>query len=195
MGLNSKFYPFAYYKSKVITFKQAEEFTVSYFGGPGDMQIIGTDHGPRKIHHVATLNYTDLNADYLDFGSSLHFYYGMCFDGCELEYQYSDTGKLKITDMEPTTSSDDWPYEGFPNQLPYFPMCINEINSISENDAMDKFSQYVDVISDEELVLIVPPNPKLGISMWGPMGDLEGVELVFVFNIKSKKMRAHNVCS
>lgn len=195
MDLNTQIYPFAYYKGKLITFNQADEFTVSYFGGPGDLQVGGTKHGPRKIHHIATLNYTDLNADYFDFGSSLPFYYGMCFDGCELEYFYTDSSKLKITDMEPTKSNDDWPYEGFPNHLPYFPLYVNEIKSISEKEALDKFSQYVDTISDVELIFIVPPNPKLGVSMWGPTGDAEGVKLVFVYNIKSKKMRVHNVCS
>lgn len=197
MELDNHIYPFIYYKGKARILTRCEEFASSYFGGPGDIKIKGLPHGPKKLHHIATIVNSDTGLDTFDFGVSLPFYYGMSFDGCKLEYQCSYRGYIDITQIEPENSCDDWPYENYPIHLPYFPLCVEKAIDITPEEANYQLSGTLHgyEILDEELVLIVPPNPRLGMSLWGPHGDAEGIELVFIFNTKTGAMKVQNSCS
>ena len=195
MDLDTQFYPFAYHKGKVTTFKRGTEFARSYFGGPADFKVKGIEHGPKKLHHIASILNSDVGLDVHGHGGFLPFYYGMCFDGCELEYSCSYMGYITINKMEPVESIDDWPYDDYPRYLPYFPLEVDEQSEVSNEQIIERLCQYVDEVSDDTFVFVVPSNPELGFSMWGPSGDAEGVELIFLFDTKTGTVRIHNVCS
>ena len=68
--------------------------SASYFGGPFGGSVGGKAHGPRRLHHVATI-------------SGVPLLYGLRFDGCRLRYRYDDAG-VEILELDPPESSEDW---------------------------------------------------------------------------------------
>jgi hypothetical protein len=184
-------YPLAYYQGKLKTFRRGNEYTLSYFGGPKQSRISGLSHGPRSLHHIATVNGRDLGLS--KFGiSTVPFYYGMCFDGCEIEYTTHYSGDVKIEKMEPNESSTNWPYPSYPEFLPYFPLELDSTYDVSKEQFKERVWADLD---DDEMVFVVPTNPDLNFSMWGPDGDASGVELLFFYNPSKEYMRAQNACS
>ncbi|TQV75233.1 hypothetical protein FLL45_09870 [Aliikangiella marina] len=184
-------YPFAYFQGTLTSFCRGDEYTLSYFGGPSLKKIRGLNYGPRGLHHIATINGSDIGLS--QFGiSSVPFYFGMCFDGCELEYSTHYSGDVNIEKMDPVESSSSWPYPSYPDYLPYFPLTVESTSVISKNE----FSERVWMeLSEDELVFVVPTNPELNFSMWGPDGDAEGVELRFVYNPSKEYMKVNADCS
>lgn len=185
-------FPLVIYNGEAIFFERSDKFTSSYFGGPGMFRVSGTSHGPRKLHHIATLTISDLNFDSFNFGSCVPFYYGICFDGCEMEYSFDIGEKLVLKSIDPSKSSADWPYEDYPSHLPYFPLKVASRKPVSQLEATERLQ--LEQISNENIYLIVPVNPYLNMSLWGPDGDLEGVEIVFDFDTKSGLVKVRNVC-
>ena len=55
--------------------------------------------------------------------------------------------------------------------------------------------QGIDDLSDDELILVVPPNPMMGVTLWGPDGDAEEVQIIFRYNSKTGTLVAQNACT
>ena len=57
---------------------------------------------------------------------------------------------------------------------------------------------YTTLVSDEDpdkIIGVVPPSEAYGVSLWGDMGDAEGVLCIFEISIKSGKVKTYNICS
>lgn len=183
-------YPFAYFQGTLTSFCRGDEYTLSYFGGPSLKKIRGLNYGPRDLHHIATINGSYLGLS--SYGiSTVPFYFGICFDGCELEYSTHYSGDIKVEKIDPAQSSSDWPYSSYPEHLPYFPLKVDSTVELPKSEFMERVWME---LSDDELVFVVPTNPDLDFSMWGPDGDAEGVEFVFVFNPEKEYMRTSLSC-
>jgi hypothetical protein len=50
-------------------------------------------------------------------------------------------------------------------------------------------------IKPKMAVVIVPPIFVGGVSMWGPIGDAEGVQVIFECDFEATTVRASNQCS
>jgi hypothetical protein len=202
MKLHSEQYPYIYFRGRATTFTRSERTENSYFGGPSKVAVKGAKHGPRRIHHIATISTADLGIADSKFGSAIPFYYGMCFECCDLNYKLPlhtmavvSAPWIEVTEIEPNVSSDDWPYADYPQLLPYIPLEIQETIEMPLEMFSESVMQGVDTLSDEELVLVVPPNTAMGVSLWGPWGDAADVQVIFIYNTKTAITRAYNACT
>ena len=202
MNLDSEHYPFLYFRGQVTTFKRSEQTSKSYFGGPGKASVQGIQYGPQPLHHIATISTAHLGLSDSKFGDTIPFYYGMCFGGCELTYKLpvytmavACAPTIKITKLHPTESSKAWPYEDYPRLLPYLPLEIKKRITMPLQTFSNSVMQGIDDLSDDELILVVPPNPMMGVTLWGPDGDAEEVQIIFRYNSKTGTLVAQNACT
>lgn len=165
----------------------------SYFGGPGYDQVIeGPKYGPRRVHHILTLNHGELGINALKFGFKVSLYYGLCFEGCELEWERTRTAAIRITKIEPRKSEQDYPYFGFPDLLPYFPLKVLDRSEASQADIESAVYNTGWVVDSECVYILAHSHPQMGIALLGPDMD---VDLVFEYNSKTGKIRAANQCT
>jgi hypothetical protein len=202
MDPNSEQYPYLYFRGRATTFARSGTTRESYFGGPGKVSVTGAKHGPMQLHHIATISNSDIGIKDSKFGHAIPFYYGMCFEGCELTYKLpvytiaiASSPTIEIIDIDPIDSSDDWPYAAYPRLLPYMPLEIRESIEMPLETFSDNVMQGVHSLSADEIVFVVPPNPTIGVSLWGPWGDNEDVQVIFIYDSKTGKMRAYNACT
>ena len=126
--------------------------------------------------------------------SSLPLFYGMCYDGCTMTYEIEVSSRLRLLELEPRMSTDDWPYSGYPDLLPYVPLRLAQRVPCSPEQFQDLLIQGDDVNPDQ-VTVIVPPMFDLGLSMWGHSGDGEGVQIVFQCDVRARTVRAFNECT
>ncbi len=178
-----------------MSFKISDRFGPNFFGGPGQYIFKGQEFGPKKLHHIASLSINDVGLNKYDFGSIIPLYYGMCYDGCELKYKFNLYNKITIEHISPKQSSSNWPYEDYPNYLPYYPLCIDKTYDVSNEIFLERVCQSICEIPEQAMIIVIPPNPTLGVSMWGADGDAEEIELVFIFDTDRGVIQTSNVCS
>lgn len=170
-------------------FSPGELPTASRFGGPLESSLFGTRFGPRKLHQIAFIAFADLRTPVLKSFPGLPLLYGMCFDGCDLKYRVSERD-VDIERITPDRSSEDWPYERYPNELPLVPL----VPVRTWQQEWTDFMPYLNEWESSDLTVIVPPPARLGFSLWGSSGDAEGVVLVFQYSLANNAVRAFNVC-
>jgi hypothetical protein len=195
MSLRSENLPYAFYKGRVTNFKNSNRFLSTYYGGPSEVLVNGEEHGPRPLHHIFTVRNIDLGVVGYDFGFIIPFFYGMTFDGCRLEYKRRSTQAIEVTKISPSISSEDWPYPGYPLHLPYIPLEVNSNRECSLQEFSDSVMQGVLRTSETELIVVVPTNPESRMSIWGPSGDAESVQIIFRYDTATGITMAYNACS
>ena len=139
-----------------------------YFGGPI------SDHVETKInlkkaalHNLGTLNLPKFNAGF-KFGFSLPLLYGICHEGCEIEYKKTATSALEITQLEPKKAEAGYPYH--PLMLPYYELGIVKETEIEDeilNDALYNTGWDPD---KNKLYAIVKQHPHIGHCLFEPGG-------------------------
>ncbi len=187
-------YPTAFYDGHAYFFERAPAPSSSRIGGPSDIRFSGVVHGPRPLHHIVTLGADELPEIRKTGFASLSLFYGMCFDGCSMTYEVKDAVHYRLLKLDPKKSSDDWPYPDYPDLLPPVPLRLARRSPCS----CAQFSRFLvqqDEIMANELVVVVPPIPDLGMSLWGENGDDEGVQIVFRCDLKTRKIRVYNECA
>jgi hypothetical protein len=195
MYLYSRNFPYAYYKGKVFYFGTAKETRPTYFGGPGPHLTTGIEYGPYPLHHIMTIWNRDVGiASYVP-GTSVPFFYGLCYDGCRLEYKRKAIHAIELTKLVPTASSDYWPYPNYPAHLPYIPMEVKETRDFSLEEFSGSIMQGIKGVAENEMILVVPPNPECGMSIWGYDGDAEDVQIIFRYNTELGTTCAYNACT
>jgi hypothetical protein len=187
---------FAYYNETLVSFERAYKFSASEFGGPLEAKLSGIEHGPKPLHRIAQLAAMDLRPKSLDAGErtklfNLPLIYGMCFDGCNIDYHVDIKGNIEIRKMRPTESSHDWPYPNYPPLLPYFPLQIGETRNCSYAEFAQTFVNMPE-LQPTDLVIAVPTPATLGISLWGRWAS--EVTIVFECDLSDRVVSAYNVC-
>ena len=205
--------------------------------------------GPRRLHHIATIEedcFEPLREVRCD---RLRLVYGMCYSGCSLRdraritsdfsacsfalecYCASVTGpfpghapslrlapgqnpgaaksevilarslsyrnslhELAILEMTPRSSTENWPYADYPTYLPYFPLKLGRRVPCTLKGFVG-FSCQPPRKTKADVIVIVPPSPVLGMSLWGHMGDAEGVQIVFECDLIEETVKAYNKCT
>ena len=162
----------------------------SYFGGPGYDQVIdGARYGPRRIHHILTLNHNAFGISSLKFGFKTSFYYGLCFEGCELEWERTHTAAMRVTKIDPRKSGKEYPYFGYPDVLPYFPLEVRVKSAATSSDIEAAVYNTGWDVDPDKVYVIVHSHPDLGIALLNPDAD---VDLVFEYETASGRIRAVN---
>ncbi|MCK6447126.1 MAG: hypothetical protein L6Q99_12110 [Planctomycetes bacterium] len=177
---------------------RATTATLSRFGGPLELPVTGATFGPRRLHAIAHVSGAQVPT-LLGARASLELdlAFGLCFDDCRLEYEH-DADRLRVLSITPPTSSDDWPYADYPALLPFAPL---ELASSSRREWREFATRHglgpdgPALEPPAELVVVVPPPMTLGVSLWGRMGDLEGVRVVFECALEPRRVRAYTVAT
>jgi hypothetical protein len=186
-------YPALFHDGQAYFFERSDVREGSYFGGPFERSITGVKHGPHPLHHIATLSGHCFEPLWHIVGVvQLHLLYGICYDACHMKYRTSATG-VEVLEMTPTTSTSDWPYSDYPTYLPYFLLRLQQRSQCSLEEFLELSCQPIDVAPSEVLVLI-PPSPVLGMSLWGPSGDGENTQIVFRCDLAKRTVEAYNQC-
>ncbi len=114
----------------------------------------------------------------------LPLFCGFCFDGCQIRYRLGDkTPNVQLVELEPTDSTEGFPYPNYPTMFPYYPLAPIEPTAVSVSDFMEILHQPLDITTGE-LIVMVPSQFALGVSLWGPHGDAEEVQTVFRVDLK-----------
>jgi hypothetical protein len=185
----------AYHDGSIYRFRRSRKQEFSWFGGPCDDYPCGIEHGPQPLHHLATLWGHHLPFLLEHYVFELPLFYGFCFDGCRLRYRLGNKRpQVELVELDPTDSNEDFPYRNYPITLPYYPLAPTEPTPASEADFLEMLHQPFD-ISAEELVVMVPSQFGLGVSLWGPHGDAEEVQTVFRVDLKQKIVEGFNMCT
>lgn len=186
-------YPALFHNGEAYFLERSDIHTGSYFGGPTEDAITGIKHGPRKIHHIATLNGHCFKPLWDVIGAfELKLLYGMCYSGCHMKFETS-VPVVEVLEMTPKVSDASWPYSDYPTYLPYFPLRLQQSSKCTLEKFLKLSCQQINVAEHEVLVLI-PPIPVLGMSLWGPSGDGENTQIVFRCDLTKQTVEAYNQC-
>jgi hypothetical protein len=202
-------YPAAYYDGHACLYERSTKFSHSYFGGPPhfSFKFTGKPFGTRPIHHVMTLYWNILPGIEKKGFSDLPLFYGLRYGGCRMKYEIvppeweiSEIEGLlaskralpdlseacHVLEMEPTKSSEDWPYIGYPDLLPYVPLQLAKRIPCSPEEFQDLIV-HGDEVKPNEVTVVVPPMYDLGLSLFGHSEDAEGLQLVFRCDLENRK--------
>jgi hypothetical protein len=186
---------FAYCDGTVFSFERAQGPSASTFGGPMEVTLSGVAHGPKPLHMVAQLSAMHLCGTPNQEAIFRRLFdvpliYGMCYDGCGLEYRVDAGSKVELLRLRPTQSSDDWPYPNYPSLLPYVPLQVSATRSSSYEEFAQSFPNMPE--QPTELVVVVPSPATLGVSLWGKWGD--NVIILFECDLEDRIIYASNQC-
>jgi hypothetical protein len=182
----------------------------AYFGGPLQQSFSGVEFGPEPLHRLFT--FCPLSVPQPEghrVTGRMSLFYGMRFDGCLLIRSHQNTESidaslpLEVTSMSKVKSSPDWPYAGYPQILPYIPLMelSRESMTPSQFEKTCTWQGLEDWVggyapwSGQELVIIIPPIARLGVSMWGFDGDEMGTQIIGCYNFETQEMRVSNQCA
>ena len=174
---------------------QAGEFN-HFFGGPNDLQVLGFPEGQPMLHRVLNLDLNDPQINFALAGiQQLPLLYGFVFNGCEVQYRVLSDGVIQIEHLTPSSALPDWPYSEYPVDFARVPIQITGVQ-VADEETIDALTWWMfEPSKSNELWVNVPPNPQFGVSLWGPEGDAEGVELVFRIDPDTKTVTVRNECS
>jgi len=153
-----------------------------WFGGELNMAVAGLPHGPHALHRVVTIDLTDQRLGIVAANlKHLPLVFGMRFEGCDLTYEVASDQSILIKRSEQQRSSEDWPYQGFPDTLPQFGLRLRDPMSMPLDEFASMIHQGLDAAEPDDLIVVVPSVSDYGgVSLWGEHGW--GVQIVFMFS-------------
>jgi hypothetical protein len=166
---------------------------LSYFGGPHTVDVGSrVDLGAAIIHHVATINLPKFGVGNPRFGFSVPLFYGICHEGCEMEYRKTATAAVEISSIEPEEADEGYPYHGYPPVIPFFQLGLGKTREYERADLEDRLANTGWDLRDDCLYVIVMQHPAVGHCLFEPGCD---VEIVFEYDPEAGTVRATNQCS
>lgn len=181
----------AYYDGTIFSFERSRKHSESVFGGPMNTELSGIEHGPKPLHMIARLAREHFAASTQNHLFDIPLLYGMCYDGCSIKYRVDVVGNIKLLELTPTQSTEDWPYLYFPPLLPFVPLQIGDTRRSSYAEFAQAFPNMPDQ-QPTELVVTVPPPATLGVSLWG-VGDDDNVTILFECDLSDRVVYASNL--
>jgi hypothetical protein len=186
--MNSAPLVFAFHDNTLYTFERADRLTASCFGGTL-RKISGRPFGPKPRHRIASLGQLHIPERHI---SDLPLVYGMHYGGCELSYRVEPGWRVELLQIDPASSSEDWPYPNFPPLIPYVPLRLDDVpRRVSYDQFAAPFPNMPEKQS-AEMIVAVPPPAAIGLSFWD-IGDWDGVTIVFECDVQKRHVRAFNV--
>lgn len=182
-----------YHEGLVVPFVRSGVHTGSLFGGPIEHEIRGVPFGPRGLHQFGVISERHLPKLAAKHKiPDLPLFYGLSFNDCRMSYTF-DGDAVEVVSIEPAKSTENWPYPNYPANLPFVSL---DVGKTRRQDWRDFAAQVVNLGEDQpsEIVAIVKPPATIGHSLWGRIGDAEGVTVVFECSPKTRTVVAYNVC-
>jgi hypothetical protein len=106
-----------YYKEKCWSLVPGGIDARSYFGGPHSVHVESlVELESAVVHHIATINLPKFGVGSPRFGFTLPLFYGICHEGCEIEYRKTATAAVEFTSLDPEEADEGYPYHGYPPQ-------------------------------------------------------------------------------
>ena len=166
------------------------------FGRPLDLAVRGLPRNRQPLHRLLTLDLCDsrLNVS-LPNATVLPLLYGFVYSGCLLEYQVVSDAEIRIIDLTPRLPSRDWPYKGYPDHFAVRPVALGDRKRISRKMMTRLTCQGLDDEAADQLVVVVRPSTRFGVSLWGESGDAEEVEVIFRVSPETGRISASNQCT
>jgi hypothetical protein len=183
---------FAFHDDRLYTFERAPRHSASVFGGPLNATIAGPPFGPKPLHLIACLGSWHIPALSCHHLVQLPLIYGLCYDGCRLDYRVDFAHTVQLLRIDPAASTDDWPYSNFPPLLPYVPLRLEDTPRPTSYDEFAARFPNMPERQGAELVVAVPPPAVVGVSFWGS-ADADDVTLLFECDLKKNTVSACNV--
>jgi len=180
----------AYSNKRLVRFRRSRHYESSWFGGPAQSYPTGIEHGPRRLHHVATISRWMLEQIGVSGISQWPLFYGFTFDGCRLSYRVPKLHSVELLSLNQTESSGEFPYCDYPTYLPY---CRMATTGPEHADMRMMLHQHIEV-ERHQVVILLPCLFTLGMSLWGAAGDGMEVQVVFVVDPEEKTVRCENMC-
>lgn len=166
------------------------------FGGPLNLSVHLVPTSERPLHRVLTLDLSDSRLGVrIPNVTLLPLLYGFVYEGCVLEYQVISDEEIRVIDLWPETSLEEWPYEDYPDHFPVRPVQIGQPRSISREKVPELTCQGLPSEAADQLVVVVYPSQTFGISLWGRWGDAEMVEVIFRVEPDTGRVFVRNQCT
>lgn len=191
-NMNQPYFPYAYFNGVNTYFNRSQNSKWSWFGGPHEFSI----RQPRNaiLHHVCTLRVDDIGVDY-KFGFTIPFLYPIQHESGEIHYSKIAHLAVNVSKISPKKPSKDWPYKHYPKLFPYIPLEILEKREASIHQFSGLIPSEFEECKDDTLVLVVPPNPQIGMSLFGNSGDANMTTILFFYNTRSGYMHGFSTCT
>jgi hypothetical protein len=166
---------------------------LSYYGGPemvhGNARV---DVESAVLHHVATINFSAFGVPISALGFAVPLIYGICHEGCTIEYTKTAVAAIEITSLKPANAGEDYPYPGYPSILPYYSLGKGERTERNRAYLQERLANTGWHIRDECLYVIVMEHPAIGHCLFEPGSD---AEIVFEYDPNAARVRATSQCS
>ena len=193
--MNPYDYPVVFFGGMTYVLERTKVDNGSFFGGGYEKEISGLSYGPRNLHHIFTLNGNCCapirKTRILD---GIPLLYGLCFSGCRIAYRFDLSG-VDILDMAPRESSVSWPYEDYPDELPFFYLQFKE-SFKSADDEWSVFMQHSFNFYDESrMYVVVNSGEAIGVPIWSRSGHRGDVQICFEIELEEKRVLGYNISS
>lgn len=182
-----------YYKEKSWSLIPGGVDARSFFGGPHSVHVESiVELESSIVHHIATINLPKFGVGNPRFGFTLPLFYGICHEGCEIEYRKTATAAVEFTSLDPEEADEGYPYHGYPAVIPYFELGIAESKNFAPSHLEDRLRNTGWSIRADCLYAIVMQHPAVGHCLFEPGAD---VEMVFEYDPETGHVRGTNQCS
>lgn len=182
-----------YHRGKIWSLVPGGADSHSYFGGPHTDHVESSvDLDSAIIHHIATINLPKFGVGNPRFGFSVPLFYGVCHEGCTIEYHKITPAAVEITSLEPAEADEGYPYHGYPAVIPFYELGIGETQDCKPSDLEDRLANTGWPIRADCLYVIVKQHPAVGHSLFEPGSN---VEIVFEYDPEAGTVRGTNQCS
>ena len=127
----------------------------------------------------------------MSFGFNLPLLYGICHEGCEIEYQKIATEAIEISSLDPKKADAGYPYHGYPSILPYYRLGILSESEVQPSDFEDRLANTGWDLDSSFIYVIVMQHPHIGHCLFDTDDE---AEIVFEYQPDSGICRATNQC-
>ncbi|MEY4529402.1 MAG: hypothetical protein RLZZ156_123 [Deinococcota bacterium] len=169
--------------------------SIGYFGGV--LKGFSRDSLDEDIHHLMMLDLSSLGMDLSQSKLSITpFLYGFIYDSCQMKYQIGNKEIPKVTHFQPIQKYANFPYSDYPSTFPVSQITLSKTINLTEELIEDIFLDRKEMPElTNQILVVVPPNPKYGVSLWGDEGDAEHVQVVFLVDLINNTITVENQCS
>ncbi len=100
---------------------------------------------------------------------------------------------IAVLKIDPKSSDESWPYSNYPPLFPLVPLRLERRVRCSLKEFAELSCQPLRAVKNKAIVLI-PSIPAPGLSLWGPDGEGECVQIVFTCDLLNGLVEGYNQC-
>ena len=183
---------------RFVPMELAQDEYYNRFGGPLELRFENWPADAPRPQQVIRIDSNGPATRGLCLAGFLPLPFPFRMSGARMKYAITGSNRARIIALEGDRSSQDWPYADYPAMFPTAPLKFGAPQAI-EWDAVDGDDEGYPMTWQDtrptpgEALVIVPPNDRYGVSLWGE-GDLEQVQLLFRINLRERTVEAWTEC-